>query len=142
MLKGIGGESTVVGELKIQLTFVKLSLDIDVDFSIIAGHAPSLLSNRDTVGNWLYFSLQSRYIHIGSLWQELELENFFFIYRWIVKSIPYDRYMEKDLHTIQRSFGYKAINATLKLAQKTRTVKYLDKTRYFITLENYYAVSE
>lgn len=121
-VKGIGGRSTVLGEVTIQIPFSKLNLIIDVEFSILPDDTPSLLSNKDIIENGLDISLQGGYLYIDDARQPLIFENFFYIYKWKAPSIPYVLYTEQELRRIHRVFGHPSVAAThnlLKRASKT-----------------------
>lgn len=78
-VKGIGGQSVALGEVTIQIPFSQLDLVVDIEFSILGGDTPSLLSNRDLIENGLDISLQGGYLYIGEARQPLILDNYFFI---------------------------------------------------------------
>ena len=133
-LKGIGGQGEVVGEVTIQIPFQKLGLIIDVDFAVLKGECPSLLSNKDMLQNNLDISLQGRYIHVGDRRQPLALENFFFIHKWSCNDTPYALFTEDELRKIHRGFGHPSVKASYHLLRRAnpdtlppQTLKELNK---------------
>lgn len=118
-LKGLGGKSKVLGEAMIQIPFCALHLIIDVVFAIVEEDIPSLLSNKDMLDNGLDISLQGKYLYIGSRRQPLVLDNYFFIYRWSTRNVPYALYTENELRRIHRGFGHPSVRATRNLLARS-----------------------
>lgn len=82
---------------------------------------PSLLSNRDLIDNGLGIRLQGGYLHVGDSKQPLTLDNYFFIYKWDARSIPYVLYTEHELRSIHRAFGHPSVSSLHKVLKKAST---------------------
>lgn len=61
-VRGIGGRQNAIGMETIQIPFKELHLIIDVEFMVIGGDIPKLLSMRDMYTNGLDISIQSCHI--------------------------------------------------------------------------------
>lgn len=70
------------------------------------------------IRNGLDISLQGIYLYIGRLIQPLEIENVFFVNRWMAEKIRYAVYTEKELRTIHRSLGHPTVNAAHNLMKR------------------------
>lgn len=107
-----------LGEVTIQIPFSELNLVMDIDFSILGGETPSLPCNRDLIENGLDISIQGGYLYIGEARQPPALDNFFFIYKCTVASIPYILYTEDELRGIHRVSGHPIESSTQKSLKK------------------------
>lgn len=128
-VKGIGGRQVVVGVANIQIPFDKLGLIIDVWFAILDADVPTLLSLRDLWINGLDISIQECVIKLGQKKQELEMVNFFLVYKWQPGVLSYALYTEKELRTIHRTFGHPSIKATTSLLKRASGDELDTKTR-------------
>ena len=66
-IRGIGGNSTLIGTVTIPVPFKDLGLILDITFRIVKDNVPSLLSNKDMIDNGLGISLQNKVITYGVL---------------------------------------------------------------------------
>ena len=123
VVKGIAGKGEVVGEVLIPIPFNKLGIIIDVDFIVLGCNCPSLLSNKDMLTNGLDISIQGKFLYMGDRRQPLTLKNYFFIYEWDAKELPYILYTEGELRRIHRGFGHPSVLSTYNLLKRANKSK-------------------
>lgn len=136
-VNGIGGIIKALGTVMIQIPFKKLHTIIVVQFLVLSGRVPTLLSMRDMAENDLDISLKGRFISHNGWKQLLALENFFLIRRWRASDEPFSLHSEEEIIRIRRSFGHPSVNATTRLLRKaiagridsgvTRTLKNIEE---------------
>lgn len=117
-VKGIGGMTMAMGEVTTQIPFNQLGVVIDVDFTILKGDTPSLLSNKHMLDSGLDISLQGGFLYIGDRQKPLYLENYFFIHRWSATSTPFVLFTKKELRRIHSSFGHPSVRAPHNLLKR------------------------
>lgn len=118
ILKGIGGNSKVIGYITTQISFNELSMIIDVDIYILEEDVPSFLSNKDMAENGLDVRLQGKYLQFGPLREPLNLENYFLVHCCSSDTSPFPLYTEQDLHLIQRNFGHASVRSTYQILKR------------------------
>lgn len=125
-LKGLGGTRPgILGVVKLQVPFSNLNLVIDVDFSMISDEdprdpSPTLLSMKDMLDNNIDISIEECCVKFQGLRQALTMENYFLVYRWTVKDLPYALYTASELRNIHRVFGHLSVRATTNLIKKAQ----------------------
>lgn len=117
-VKGIAGKTGAIDEVTIQIPITDIGIIIHVEFSVLPGDTPSLLSNKDMIESGLDFGLQSGCIHVGDKRKALHLGNYFYIHRCPKKSILYVMFTEKELRLIHRSFGHPSVSSNHKFLRK------------------------
>lgn len=118
-VKGIRGIKRSIGIILIQIPFVDLNLQIDVEFLLLDDpNVPSLLSMRDMARNGLDVSLQKKLVTFAGKEQKLQMINYSIIHIWLPHEWPYALYTELELRKIHRNFGYPSVRATEGLPRR------------------------
>lgn len=134
MIRGIGGNQPAIGFVTIQVPFRDLNLTIDVDFMLVSGSIPSLLSLRDVYENGLDISLQRQMITFRDKCQKLDFDNFFLIHNWTPNDVPYSLYTEGELRKIHKVFGHPSVTAASGLIKRALGGNLDTKTRRIIEI--------
>lgn len=80
-VKGIGGRQNAGGMASIQIPFKELDLIINVEFMVMKGNIPTLLSIRGIMTDRLAISMQMCHIRVKDKVQPLKMVKVFLIHK-------------------------------------------------------------
>jgi hypothetical protein len=108
-IKGIGGRRMTIGCPTIPIPLSTIGITITVDFQIIEGNVPSLLSLADVKRNMLDVKMLENRIEVGGKSQPLTFENGFLVHKWKNSDVFRALYTEAEVRKLHRSFGHPCV---------------------------------
>jgi hypothetical protein len=109
-----------IGCAKIPIPLSAIGIAILVDFQIMDGSVPSLLSLADVKGNMLDVKMLENRIEVGGKSQPLTFENRFLVHKWQKSDVRSALYTESEVRRLHRSFGHPSAQALHNLLKRAR----------------------
>jgi hypothetical protein len=119
-IRGIGGSVRAVGIANLPIPFSDLNVTIDVEFLILPGAQPTLLSLRDMMENEIGLDILNGHAVFGDHVQKLHFVNGFWVHRWEPGVFPSSYFTEEELRKLHRSFGHPSVTALTNVLRRAR----------------------